>query len=247
MKVATLWVGGRRRIYLLFDSDGMKFPLELDKDERSHLMEGMASSEFYFDTSSGTLAKIKSDKYRWRQRPLRWLLRDFIDKRFFFQFEARKEVRSKKILQQAGLRTPRCLAWGISLNPFNHQGSLLLLEHVHGVRTGEQHYAGLAAAGRERFLERLCDDLMKLALAGYVHRDLHMNNFLCTPGGEIIWIDTHVKPLPLGKRAKWRAIYRSISQRQLLDSRAREWIHRLLKQRWRSAHGLAQGAPQDWG
>ncbi|MFQ3787551.1 lipopolysaccharide kinase InaA family protein [Halomonas sp. A29] len=213
----------------------MQVPLSLSKDDRSRLMEEMASSEFYFDRATGVLAKVKSDKYRWWQRPLRWFLRDFLDKRFFWQFEARKEVRSKKIMQQAGLRTPRCLAWGISLNPFNHQGSLLLIEHVDGVMTGEQYFASLNEPGRDRFLTRLCDDLMKLAVAGYVHRDLHMNNFLCDPHGEIIWIDTHVKPLPLSKRAKWRALYRSISQRHLLDAHYRESLHHYLKRRWRTA------------
>jgi tRNA A-37 threonylcarbamoyl transferase component Bud32 len=235
VKITAVEIAGRRRNYLLFESGRMRLPLSLSKDDRSRLMEGMASSEFYFDKTTGVLAKVKSDKYRWQQRPVRWFLRDFIDKRIFWQFEARKEVRSKKILQQAGLNTPRCLAWGLSLNPFNHQGSLLLIEHVDGVMTGEQYFAGLGEYQREGFLASLCDDLMKLAAAGYVHRDLHMNNFLCTATGEIIWIDTHVKPLPINKRAKWRALYRSISQRHLLDSHYRESLHRYLKRRWRSA------------
>jgi len=235
VRITSVEITGRKRRYLLFESGSMKVPLNLKKDDRSRLMEEMASSEFYFDKETGVLAKVKSDKYRWRQRPLRWLLRDFIDKRFFFQFEARKEVRSKKILQQAGLLTPRCLAWGVSLNPFNHQGSLLLIEHVDGVKTGEQYFNDLSERQRANFLSRLCDDLMKLATAGYVHRDLHLNNFLCTHLGEIIWIDTHVKPLPLGNRARWRALYRSISQRHLLDSRYRDMVHAYLKRRWRLA------------
>ena len=231
MKITRVEVAGRKRNYLLFGSGEIPVPLRLAKDERSHMMEGMASSEFYFDTSTGVLAKIKSDKYRWQQRPLRWLFRDFIDKRLFFQLEARKEVRSNRVLQRAGLRTPRCVAWGVSLNPFNRQGSLLLIEHVDGVLTGEQYFIGLNESGRDRFLTQLCDELIRLADAGYVHRDLHMNNFLCTSQGGIIWIDTHVKPLPLGSRARQRAIYRSVSQWRLPDARYCSFVHDYLEEK----------------
>ena len=235
MKLATVEIGGRNRTYWLFESDKLTVPLHLVKDDRSQLLEEFASSEFYFDRTTGILAKVKRDKYDWRQRPFRWFLRDFLDKRFLFQFEARKEVRSKKIVQKAGLLTPECVAWGISLNPFNHRGSLLLIEHVNGVMTGEQYFSGLDEAGRASFLMRLCDDIFKLAQAGYIHRDLHMNNFLCTPDGRIIWIDTHVKPLPRSARAKWRAIYRSISNHSLLDESDRKQIHTQLKHRWLAA------------
>ncbi|EWH02953.1 lipopolysaccharide kinase InaA family protein [Halomonas sp. BC04] len=232
MKLVTVEIGHRSRTYLLFESDKLNVPLSLVKDERSRLLEEFASSDFYFDGTTGILAKVKNDKYRWRQRPFRWFFRDFIDKRFLFQFEARKEVRSKKIVQKAGLMTPDCVAWGISLNPFNHQGSLLLIEHVNGVKTGEQYFSSLEDSVRPAFLARLCDDIFKLAKAGYIHRDLHMNNFLCTPDGRIIWIDTHVKPLPRAARAKWRALYRSISSHSLLDEYNRKRIHTQLKRRW---------------
>ena len=229
MKIVAVEIAGRRRSYMLFDCGEMPIPLCLAKDASSCLKESMASSEFYFDTTTGVLAKIKSDKYRWRQRPLRWLFRDFIDKRLFFQFEARKEVRGKRVLQRAGLRTPRCVAWGVSLNPFNRQGSLLLIEHIDGVLTGEQYFLSLTEPERDRFLAKLCDDLIKLADAGYVHRDLHMNNFLCTSQGEIIWIDTHVKPLPFGSRAKQRAIYQSVSQWCLPDVRYCTFVYDYLE------------------
>lgn len=232
MKFTAVQVDGRRRGYLLFEYVGAYTPLNLAKDERSRLLEQVASSEFYFDESTGALAKVKSDKYDWRRNPFRWFWRDYFEKRLLFQFEARKEIRSKKVVRLAGLVTPDCVAWGLSLNPFNRRGSLLLMEHVHGVVTGEQYFTGLGEVDRMAFLSQFCEDVMKLARAGYVHRDLHMNNVLCKPSGSIVWVDTHVKPLPLGKRAKWRAIYRSISNRRLLDDHYRQWIHDDMKQRW---------------
>lgn len=231
MKITRVDVAGFKRSYLLFGSGETHVPWRLAKDDRSYMMEGMASSEFYFDVTTGALAKIKSDKYRWRQRPIRWLLRDFIDKRLFFQFEARKEVRSNRVLQRAGLRTPHCMAWGVSLNPFNRQGSLLLVEYINDVLTGEQYFFGLNESERDHFLTQLCNELIKLADAGYVHRDLHMNNFLCTSQGEIIWIDTHVKPLPLGSRARQRAIYQSVSQWRLPDARYCTFVRAYLEEK----------------
>lgn len=232
MKLATVKMEGRRRSYLLFEYAASTTPLHLAKDARSHQLEQVASSEIFFDESTGTMAKVKSDKHQWRLKPFRWFFRDFIEKRLLFQFEARKEVRSKKVVREAGLLTPHCVAWGVSLNPFNRRGSLLLMEHLEGVMTGEQHFQGLNEVARKHFLAQFCEDIMLLARAGYVHRDLHMNNVLCRPTGSIIWVDTHVKPLPRGNRAKWRAIYRSISNRELLNDYYRQWVHDDMKQRW---------------
>lgn len=200
MRIVKVCLGGKCWRYLLFQDDHAMRSYQLVKDSRARRLEGMASSKFYFDLGTGALAKLKNDKYRRRESFLRWLFRDYLDKRLFFQFEARKEIRSKRLLQGAGLATPECVAWGVSLNPFNSQGSLLLMDHVNDAITGAEYFSQLTDGGRVDFLGRFCDDLIKLAKAGYVHRDLHMNNLLCNPEGEIIWVDTHVRPLPLGKR-----------------------------------------------
>ena len=234
MRLVTLDFEGVKSRFVLFEYEGQGRSLRLVKDDRARLLEGIASSEFFFDVESGALAKVKRDKYRGRKRPLRWLFRDYFEKRLMFQFEARKEIRSQRAVRAAGLVTPRCVAWGLSFNPFNRRGSLLLMEHVQDVVTGEQHFASLEVAGREAFLMRFCGDLMRLARAGYAHRDLHMNNLLCTPRGEIIWVDTHVRPLPRSKRGKWREVYRSISNPRLLDEDWREWLHQEMKRRWKA-------------
>lgn len=220
------------RVYLMFGLRQRALPGRLAKDERCRRLESVASSEFYFDSQAGVLAKLKGDKHSRSGNFLRWLFRDYLDKRLFLQFEARKEIRSKRVVQRAGLVTPECVAWGVSLNPLNPQGSLLLMDHVDNAVTGGEYFSRLSPAERQVFLVRLCDDIMALARSGYVHRDLHMNNFLCRPCGTIVWVDTHVRPLPRGKRAKWRSIYRSISQRGFLDGEYREYIHQEVKRRW---------------
>jgi tRNA A-37 threonylcarbamoyl transferase component Bud32 len=172
LRLVTLDFEGAKRRFVLFEYEGQGRLLRLVKDDRSRLLEGMASSEFFFDVESCALAKVKRDKYRGHKRPLRWLFRDYLDKRLFFQFEARKEIRSKRIVQAAGLVTPDCVAWGVSLNPRNPLGSVLLMDHVDDAVTGAEFFRRLEEAERYVFLERICDDLMRLARAGYVHRDL---------------------------------------------------------------------------
>lgn len=233
MRWVKVDLDGTPRRYLLFQRHHAARPYRLVKDARARRLESVASSEFFFDLDTGALAKLKGDKHARSGRFFRWLFRDYLDKRLFFQFEARKEIRSKRIVQAAGLATPECVAWGVSLNPRNPLGSLLLMDHVEDAVTGAHYFSRLPEADRPAFLSRLCDDLMRLARAGYVHRDLHMNNFLCRPSGALIWVDTHVRPLPRGRRAGWRAMVRSISHRGLLDESYRDALHREMKRRWR--------------
>lgn len=234
MRFVSLDFEGVKRTFLLFEYENKARSMRLIKDDRARLLEAIASSEFFFDVDSGALAKVKRDKYRGRKRPLRWFFRDYLEKRLLFQFEARKEIRSQRVLRAAGLTTPSCMAWGLSFNPFNRLGSLLLMEHLTGVVTGEQHFTALDDRERLVFLAHFCEDLMRLARAGYAHRDLHMNNLLCTQAGEIIWVDTHVRPLPRSKHGKWREVYRSIMNPRLLDADRRDWLHQEMKRRWKA-------------
>ena len=232
MRWVRVDLDGTSHRYLLFQRRPGARPYRLIKDARSRRLESVASSEFYFDRDTGAIAKLKGDKHARSGRFFRWLFRDYLDKRLFFQFEARKEIRSKQIVQAAGLSTPECVAWGVSFNPRNALGSLLLMDHVEGAVTGAHYFSCLPEADRPAFLMRLCDDLMRLARTGYVHRDLHMNNFLCRPCGTIIWVDTHVRPLPVGRRAKWHALCRSVNHRGLLNETYREWMLQEMKRQW---------------
>ncbi|WP_346798660.1 lipopolysaccharide kinase InaA family protein [Halomonas sp. Bachu 37] len=234
MRLTKITINGTSRRYLLFQQRGRPHSYQLDKDAHARRLDGAASSEFYFDSQSGALAKFKADKYSRSNKFLRWLLRDYIEKRLFFQFDARKEVRSLRIIRAAGLSTPECMAWGVSFDKRNRLGSLLVMEHVANAVTGAEYFTQLPEEQRHTFLTRLCDELLRLASIGYVHRDLHMENFLCRPNGEIVWIDTHVRSLPRGKRAQRQVVYRSVSQLGLLDEPYRDWLHTEMKRRWQA-------------
>jgi tRNA A-37 threonylcarbamoyl transferase component Bud32 len=182
-----------RRRYLVFHPNGLPDRLQLSSTSTTQAFEAVGSSRFYVSEDQRILAKVVPDKFFKRRSPLKWLLRDYLEKRWLLQSAARKEYLSLLILRRAGLQTPNCLGWGLSLNPGNRNASLLLMEHVQDTRPGGEVFDALDEEGRLVFLERFCGEVMQLARAGYVHRDLHYNNLLIASNDDILWIDAHVR------------------------------------------------------
>lgn len=222
----------RRRRYLVFQADGLPAQLALANTTTTSDFEAAGSSQFYLSREGHILAKIVADKFAWRRRPVQWLLRDYLEKRWLGQCDARKEFQSLQVLRQAGLTTPRCHGWGISLNPANRNASLLLQEHVQDARPGGEVFDGLDEAGRLRFLEHFCDEVARLAHAGFVHRDLHYNNLLVRDDGGLVWIDAHVRKLPTKSADQWPALQRSLTVSKLRGEAYRQLAETLLLRRW---------------
>ncbi|MCT7654755.1 hypothetical protein MBH78_08150 [Oceanimonas sp. NS1] len=72
--------------------------------------EAAGSSRFYLSEDGAILGKVCTDKYSRHQQPVKWLLHDYLEKRWLLQTDAAKEYRSLRVLQRAGLRTPAVLA-----------------------------------------------------------------------------------------------------------------------------------------
>lgn len=216
MRIKRVVVRGKERRYFLFTH--RKFEkLVFVETPLSKKLGSMSSSDIFFEESTGGIAKVKKDKYDRKKDKLKWLFRDYLEKRVLFQFDARKEARSKKIIEKSGLKTPCCIAYGYSLNPFNENGSLLLVKYVENAKTGGDFFQALCSSDKYKFLERLARNLSLLINAGYMHRDLHMSNFLCDELGDFIWIDTHVKALPKNKGAKFKSIKSSFDSIDILS------------------------------
>lgn len=229
MKLLDIPFDDRRRRYLVFHADGLPARLRLASTSTTAAFEAVGSSRFYLSQDNQILAKVVPDKFAKRQAPLSWLSRDYLEKRWLMQSDARKEFLSLRILQRAGLTTPRCHGWGLSLNPANRNASLLLMEHRQDARPGGEVFEAIDEAGRERFLERFCEEVAQLARAGYVHRDLHYNNLLVASGGSLIWIDAHVRRLPRKKTDQWPALEKALTIKKLRGERHHKKCKSLIK------------------
>ncbi|MDW7748802.1 lipopolysaccharide kinase InaA family protein [Halomonas sp.] len=206
MKLLDIPFNDRRRRYLVFHPDGLPGRLALTSTTTTEAFEALGSSRFFLSADRQILAKVVPDKYMKRQAPLKWLLRDYLEKRWLAQTDARKEFTCLQILRRAGLKTPRCHGWGISLNPGNRNASLLLMEHLQEARPGGEVFEGLNEEGRLAFLARFCEEVAQLAHTGYTHRDLHYNNLPIDRDDHIVWIDAHLRRLPTKNADQWPAL-----------------------------------------
>lgn len=215
MKLLNLSLDGKPYAYLLAHCRELATPLQLSATTTTDAFESQASSRFFLSPDAKVLAKVVPDKFNRSTCTLKWLGRDYLEKRWLFQFDARKEYRCGRILQRIGLRTPSYHGWGISLNPFNRNASLLLMEHIQDARAGGEVFETLDPQQRFAFVDTLCKDIAHIARHGYALRDLHYNNLLVANDGGLIWIDTHLRRLPQQQDKRWPMIKRSLNASKL--------------------------------
>ncbi|MDT8878295.1 lipopolysaccharide kinase InaA family protein [Halomonas saccharevitans] len=232
MKLLELPFDDVQHRYLVFHPNGLPDRLSLVSTATTQAFEAVGSSRFYVSQDRRILAKVVPDKFARRQAPFKWLLRDYLEKRCLGQSDARKEYLSLQVLRRAGLATPQCHGWGISLDPGNRNGSLLLMEHVQNARPGGEVFDELDEPGRLVFLEVFCQEVARLAHAGYVHRDLHYNNLLVDADGSLIWIDAHVRQLPTKRADQWPALKRSLTVNKLRGEDNRDHVEQRLETLW---------------
>ncbi|MFC3285792.1 lipopolysaccharide kinase InaA family protein [Litchfieldella rifensis] len=226
-----------RRRYLVFQPWRLPDRLRLASTTTTQEFEQHASSRFYVSDDQALLAKVVPDKFDKRRQPFNWFARDYLEKRWLLQTDAHKEFRSLRILRKAGLRTPTCHGWGLSLNPRNRNASLLLMEYLPTARPGGDYFESLDEAGKRRFLERFVGEVIQLARSGFVHRDLHYNNLLVTASDEIVWIDAHVRPLPAKASAQWHALAQTLTINKLRGETYRAYAEQYMHALWHSETG----------
>lgn len=232
MKLLDIPFNDRRRRYLVFHERDLPPRLALASTSTTDAFEAAGSSRFYTSQDGRILAKVVPDKFSTRLEPFKWLTRDYIEKRWLAQSDARKEYLSMRILARAGLRTPRFHGWGLSLNPANRNGSLLLMEQVKNAEMGGERFERFDEPERKMLLDQIADEVVILARAGYLHRDLHLNNLLVSPDNELIWVDAHLRRIPRRKEHQWPALVATLSDTKLYGERYRHWVETRVKTQW---------------
>ncbi|RQW70861.1 hypothetical protein EBB56_11915 [Halomonas sp. YLB-10] len=215
MQLLDIPFNDRRRRYLMFHTRELPERLALSQTTTTAAFEAVGSSRFFVSQDGRILAKVVPDKFSKTLEPFKWLTRDYLEKRWLGQSDARKEYLSMRILKQAGLRTPRFHGWGLSLNPLNRNASLLLMERVSGATTAGDVFDQLSRPQQKSFLDKFSKEVAQLARAGFVHRDLHFNNLLIDKQGDFTWVDAHVRPLPRQTAKRWRLLEDSLTPNKL--------------------------------
>ncbi|MCA0976709.1 hypothetical protein LCL99_19755 [Halomonas denitrificans] len=232
MQLLDIPFNDRRRRYLMFHTQGLPERLALSQTTTTEAFEAVGSSRFFVSEDGRILAKVVPDKFSKTLEPFKWLTRDYLEKRWLAQSDARKEYLSMRILDNAGLTTPRCHGWGVSLNPGNRNASLLLMERVDGAQPGEAVFAKSSEVERISLLESVAKEVLQLARAGFLHRDLHLNNLLVTQTQQLIWIDAHLRPIPKSKERRLGALLGTLTPSKLQGQHYRDWVAGYLTQRW---------------
>ncbi|WP_162500841.1 hypothetical protein [Modicisalibacter coralii] len=231
MPLHRLAMAGQWHWYLLHDRRPLDRHLRLEHPEAMQPLEDVGSSRFYLDAHGTRLFKIVTDKYDWRRRPMKWLLRDLLEKRLSGRFAGYREYRSNRIIRRAGLKAVECHAYGVAINPFNALGSVYVMDYRRDAVSGEPFFLAQGESGRLALLKRMCDEALQLIEHGYAHRDFHYGNVMVDGDGGLIWIDTHVRKLPADPQRRRACVEAMLSPTKLKGEAYRRWALEYLEAR----------------
>lgn len=174
-------------------------------------------------------------------------------------------------LAQAGIQTPKIIAFGSQWGTLFEKRSFLITEEIAG-RSLEKHLPDCLTnlnplqnpAPRRQFLCRLADWVAALHRSGFCHRDLYLAHIFLTDDNQLVLIDLHRTFRPRLFKQRWRikdltqlyysAPGRTISRtdrlrfylryagRTKLSAADRRIIHKIKRKAWRIAdHDLRHG------
>ncbi|MGY3857573.1 lipopolysaccharide kinase InaA family protein [Aeromonas intestinalis] len=222
MTLTSLNFNGQNHYYLLVNDDLHLDSWTLKQSPQTRQFEAQGSSLFWHHNASNSLCKLVADKYpRWT---LRWFCRDLLSKRMVGHIDAFREWRSNRLIRQAGLNVVPCKAAGLALNPLNPLGSFLAVQYLQDHQSCEAYFQRADEANRLALLRQMANDIFQLAKQGYYHRDLHLGNLMQAPSGAIVWIDTHVRRLPLLQSQRRQTLIASLEPGKLFGQGYRDYL-----------------------
>lgn len=186
------------------------------------------ASDLYLSVNKRYLLKVQRCKYSLNKSFIKWVLRDFFKKFTILNLDARREFKGYKLVNRAGLKTPKMYCWGSSLSPLSSIVSFMIVEYKQDVVCGFSYFNSLQESERINFITKLSYEASLLAQQGYIHRDFHLSNFLVDGLGEIFWIDVHLRKLSTNKKKRREQIANSLVSHHLGGERYKEIAYNIL-------------------
>ena len=186
------------------------------------------ASDLYLSVNKKYLLKVQRCKYSLNKNFIKWVLRDFFKKLTILNLDARREFKGYKLVNRAGLKTPKMYCWGSSLSPLSSIVSFMIVEYKKDVVCGFSYFNSLQESERVNFITKLSYEASLLAQQGYIHRDFHLNNFLVDDLGGILWIDVHLRKLSNNKKKRREQIVKSLASHHLGGERYKEIAYNIL-------------------
>lgn len=186
------------------------------------------ASDLYLSVNKRYLLKVQKCKYSFNNEFIKWTLRDLFKKFTILNLDARREFKGYKLVNRAGLKTPKMYCWGSSLSPLSSIVSFMIIEYKQDVVCGFSYFNSLQKSERINFITKLSYEASMLAQQGYIHRDFHLSNFLVDDLGEIFWIDVHLRKLSTNKKKRREQIVNSLASHHLGGARYKEIVYNIL-------------------
>ncbi|WP_108650211.1 hypothetical protein [Dongshaea marina] len=213
LKFIKIKIDGKPRVCIV--KSDIYLPRYIEIKESELIKTG--SSKFYIYDGK-FLFKVRENKYKIKRNPIGWFFRTLIRDRILIQTDSRKEYKGNKRIERVGIKTVRNYGWGVFINPFDRYLSLCFMSY-HPEMVELQEFLNDKNKSKENknhVIENLLDEINYLAGRGYYLKDFHFGNFLYGDN-DLLWIDTHIKPLSKFKNKKGDQFTSSIDKRKVGD------------------------------
>ena len=191
MKVNKITIG-KKSYSALYFTYGKKVNFAFNKE-----MTTSGHAGHFYLNKENALLKIEPCKYQLKNNFIKWLGRDLLKKIFLTNLALRQEAKGYRIVQALGISTPKLYGWGCVLGMSSPYLSFIIISYENNAMLLSDYYNSAPCLEQDKIIKKLAKELKCLAYNGYLHRDVHLNNFLIDKTkSKLIWIDVNLKKLP---------------------------------------------------
>jgi len=157
------------------------------------------SSIIKTDETESLFIKIVPSKYGHTANKLKFIFRELISERLFFNAQTIREYRHSKKLAKLGINTAKVYSAGFLLTGMEKYSGIIIYERLYEQITAQEFMLSEESASRkESLLANISADYKKMSKKGMHYYDLHLSNVLVNPETlSTYWIDPRLKKLSM--------------------------------------------------